>query len=866
MGSTGSKQHLFIRFIVAGLLISLSQLSAAARDSDIRNTRHNLGTTTSSHSSGQVNPSAGTSEICVFCHTPHGANTDPGTPLWNRQLKDSGYTTYSSATIDATNATPSGSENMLPQPDGSSKLCLSCHDGTLAVASVTNAPGSGAGSGITGTINSLDANKDLGTDLTNDHPISVTYNDGLVTADGEMRKTSELSPHVGPRTPGGTNFTLPLETIGSDDKVQCTTCHDPHISGTDSDGTWTTDTIKFLRANRFQLGAPEDDATNAINAADDIICLYCHTKGQDQDATSWKISAHANSDVADEAYKTGASGPTEEREFPDGIEVWQAACLNCHDTHTASGQKRLLRMNSGDTAGSQENTCYQCHSLSGESILDTSLDGSTVPNIKDEFSKSVHMPITTSEQPATAELHDITNADFIENSNNLGINTNSRHAECTDCHNPHRVIRNSRFNMDGINDAAAGDNDRGTDSANSSPALSELRTHQSGLNATSDSANDGREGNVASGVLRGAWGVEPTSAGNITAAWDPSSTLTFTVKQGDPAGSITPESVDKSSTHLTREYQLCFKCHSNYAFLTPPSLGGTGGTPLAQANGMTQYTNVAAEFAMVKATTPATTGTDQGENNNSGIENLTGLTTNPNWDKPGDETGTLAANNHRSWHPVMFPTGRTRAERNMGSGSLNLKDPWVDNIGTQTMQCSDCHGGETSYIAGRGAERDEVQGPHGSNRKFLLKNNTANSTIWTGSSSLSNGTGLYSAPNNYGFCGNCHQPRSVSDGSGFYGNHLPDGNMGNEACMMCHIAVPHGWKNKAFLVNLLCVGPEGGQGAGCTSVGSNYNARTIAPYYNNARVRISTWRQSGAWTERSCEDDDNEMQGGCPKS
>lgn len=76
--------------------------------------------------------------------------------------------------------------------------------------------------------------------------------------------------------------------------------------------------------------------------------------------------------------------------------------------------------------------------------------------------------------------------------------------------------------------------------------------------------------------------------------------------------------------------------------------------------------------------------------------------------------------------------------------------------------------------------------------------------------------------------------------------------------MRCHIAVPHGWKNKAFLVNLECVGPEGGRPAGCTAVGNSTSdgtstsTETIAPYYYSAALRIKTWQASGQWTEGSC--------------
>jgi hypothetical protein len=66
------------------------------------------------------------------------------------------------------------------------------------------------------------------------------------------------------------------------------------------------------------------------------------------------------------------------------------------------------------------------------------------------------------------------------------------------------------------------------------------------------------------------------------------------------------------------------------------------------------------------------------------------------------------------------------------------------------------------------------------------------------------------------------------------------------------VAVPHGWKNKAFLVNLNDVGPEGGLPPG-TQVRNNTTAGyTNGPYYLNAMLKIRTFRPSGQWTETSC--------------
>ena len=84
--------------------------------------------------------------------------------------------------------------------------------------------------------------------------------------------------------------------------------------------------------------------------------------------------------------------------------------------------------------------------------------------------------------------------------------------------------------------------------------------------------------------------------------------------------------------------------------------------------------------------------------------------------------------------------------------------------------------------------------------------------------------------------------------------------------MYCHIAVPHGWKNKAFLVNLRCVGQEvAGSTGNCQNRGgTNYAAVTIAPYYISTRLRISTWVVSGGWNSAAC--GGATMEDGCPRT
>jgi predicted CXXCH cytochrome family protein len=143
-------------------------------------------------------------QICIVCHTPHNANTTvTDAPLWNHSLSATAtYTMYSSTTMNS----------IAGQPDGSSKLCLSCHDGTVALENF---------GGVTTGTHLLTGNSMLGTNLSNDHPISITYDAALATADGGLyNPTTALS---------GLGGTINTNLLSSG-KMQCSSCHDVHNS------------------------------------------------------------------------------------------------------------------------------------------------------------------------------------------------------------------------------------------------------------------------------------------------------------------------------------------------------------------------------------------------------------------------------------------------------------------------------------------------------------------------------------------------------------------------------------------------------------------------------------------------------------
>lgn len=162
-------------------------------------------------------------QVCVACHTPHNAQTGSTTPLWNHASTTATFTMYTSSTMKAVAA---------GQPTSYSKACLSCHDGTVALDSF---------GGKTGTAGTMGGAEKLGSDLSDDHPISITYDTTLATANGGL---------VTPASTAGVDASKTIPLFAG--KLECATCHNAHDNANGS----------FLRKS------------NAGSA----LCLSCHTK------------------------------------------------------------------------------------------------------------------------------------------------------------------------------------------------------------------------------------------------------------------------------------------------------------------------------------------------------------------------------------------------------------------------------------------------------------------------------------------------------------------------------------------------------------------------------------------------------------
>jgi len=309
-----------------------SPYPASVAAEDIKNTLHNLSTSNivaGINISG--NPANQTAEVCVFCHTPHGANLSaPGaTPLWNRTVPlNSGYIIYGSPNFDGANS---------GQPQGVSLACLSCHDGTIALDSLINMPGSGGfrplnlnpataattslvqpagGSAFLNGSNQMNSAQrtdtgpnylaitggaapfpNLTTNLSDDHPISMQ----IPVTDPQFNELLANSPPADAsglrlltRNPGSVNadkrdslrsYPGVDRTPGSGYYIECASCHNPHAprpmflrlpSRYDSAMSLASGGGASTTAD-MGVGGPIELIADDPNAGS-LVCLSCHQK------------------------------------------------------------------------------------------------------------------------------------------------------------------------------------------------------------------------------------------------------------------------------------------------------------------------------------------------------------------------------------------------------------------------------------------------------------------------------------------------------------------------------------------------------------------------------------------------------------
>jgi nitrate/TMAO reductase-like tetraheme cytochrome c subunit len=301
---------------------------------------------------------------CTFCHAPHsgvGANT----PLWNQTLSKATYTPYSSTTYN-------DQGNTQPTLGAASSLCLSCHDGTVAV-------GQSAAYGslpVTGSMTSIDS---FGTNLSGTHPFSMV----LPMKDASNLVASLVSQGKTADPTGAVSLI--------NGNIECTSCHNPHAQGIDK------------IAQNFLV---RDSSSGQM-------CLACHDpnrviQGQPNPLAGWPNSIH----------QTATNQPAANANVGVYPSVAVNACTSCHIDHNSPSSARLLRPATppSPSIDSATQDCMTCHN--GGTLLSPA-----APNIMAEMAKVSH-PL-----PAGTNFHDAgENAVLNNNRHATCVDCHSAHA------------------------------------------------------------------------------------------------------------------------------------------------------------------------------------------------------------------------------------------------------------------------------------------------------------------------------------------------------------------------------------------------------------------------------------------------------
>jgi predicted CXXCH cytochrome family protein len=188
------------------------------------------------------NDVGGLDRICIYCHTPHHANptiTDYS-PLWNHNYSTiASYQTYTNTTNGEIPGLINEQLNaVIGQPGSVSKLCLGCHDGSVAVAAygnfvAVNPTHNNSGPTLAGSSFQIGASGNL----QNHHPIGFDYN-AVALIDDEIAPSDTMFSN-------GSGMTIADVLWGNN--LECSSCHDVHnTKNTGIKFTWIQDTQSAL--------------------------------------------------------------------------------------------------------------------------------------------------------------------------------------------------------------------------------------------------------------------------------------------------------------------------------------------------------------------------------------------------------------------------------------------------------------------------------------------------------------------------------------------------------------------------------------------------------------------------------------------
>ncbi len=496
------------------VLATLFGGGASAQQLSVVNSPHDL-----SAGSTSAIRAATEDQVCIFCHTPH--NASPVGALWNRALSTQAYTVYTSRAL---NAKPG-------QPTGSSKLCLSCHDGTIALGTVLS---KGEPIQMMGGVTTIPSGRsNLGTDLRDDHPISFQFDSSLVSKDQKLRQ------------PGGLPHEIKLD---ANRELQCTSCHDAHNNAFG----------KFL----------------VMRNTNSELCISCHNMGRSD------ISGHANCSDCHQSH-TAPSGP-----YLLKRQTISTTCLSCHDGSngkalnvSADVHKVAAHDNNAPVDPDQDPktvmTCASCHE----------------PHT---MSKGVAANPPQMTGPRRTAFERLGNIDGVNSSGSPVTTASAEHEVCFKCHGDSSPVpvtlprKNTQgnlrlqFNPGAISFHPVGATGRSSDVPSLKPGWTTSSTMECSDCHSSDSGTSaGQHGSMYNGLLVSQQVTADRSS-------ESASNYALCYRCHDRTSILNDQSFSLHKRHIVEERTPCTVCHDSHG------IASSNGSITGNAHLMNFQTNIVA--------------------------------------------------------------------------------------------------------------------------------------------------------------------------------------------------------------------------------------------------------------------------------
>jgi hypothetical protein len=208
--------------------------------------------------------------LCAYCHTPHHAYTasDAGAvgtvltasgyaPLWSHGVSTQAYVPYASTTFDVLGGASMNADPLV----GPSRLCMTCHDGTVALDTYYGQTGthfiSNGSATYFGNMPLIEANG------VKTHPIG--FDATAVNTGGPQADSHLWSNYINNTYRGNVGTTKVVDRLYSGTYFTCSTCHDVHNKMNQTAGSIKTGTQHF-----FLMGGQTNSA----------LCITCHNQAE----------------------------------------------------------------------------------------------------------------------------------------------------------------------------------------------------------------------------------------------------------------------------------------------------------------------------------------------------------------------------------------------------------------------------------------------------------------------------------------------------------------------------------------------------------------------------------------------------------